>query len=172
MSRELLIGCGNRRVKTLRWEGSAEAFDDLTTLDIDAACNPDVVFDLESASPLPFADDAFDEVHAYEVLEHCGTQGDWRLFFRQFNEFWRVLKPGGHFAATCPNWDSVWAWGDPGHSRVLTPQTLIFLSQAEYAAQVGRTHMTDYRGVYRGDFEVLSVQEDKHSWGFLLKALK
>ena len=48
---------------------------DLVTLDVNADHSPDVVHDLESV-PLPFADETFDEIHAYEVLEHTGAQGD------------------------------------------------------------------------------------------------
>lgn len=169
--RELLLGCGNSRAKLIHFPEIGQQFEGLTTLDISPDCKPDVVHDL-NVIPLPFSDNEFDEIHAYEVLEHCGTQGDWRFFFAQFQDFWRILKPGGYFVASCPMWDSPWAWSDPGHTRQISRYSLPFLRQAEYEAQVGKTHMTDYRHVYTADFETAAVHEQEHSWGFVLRALK
>jgi SAM-dependent methyltransferase len=169
--RELLIGSGNSRKKDLYLERGPREFEGLVTLDIDPNCGADVIHDLESV-PLPFPDNEFDEIHAYEVLEHVGRQGDWRFFFAQFQDFWRILKPGGYFFATCPAWHSPWAWGDPGHTRVLSKESLIFLQQREYAVQIGKTTMTDYRSVYTGDFEVGIAVEEDHRWGFILRAIK
>lgn len=167
---ELLIGCGNARRKKVTFPEISAEWSDLTTLDIDPEVNPDVVHDL-NVLPLPFADNSFDEIHAYEVLEHCGRQGDWKFFFEQFAEFWRILKPGGYFVASVPMWDSPWAWGDPGHTRVIPKEALIFLNREEYE-QVGQTAMTDYRKWWKGDFEVLGVNESEHSMGFALRARK
>lgn len=50
------------------------------------------------ATKLPFADDSFDVVITSEVLEHI--QDD----VSAIAEMVRVLKPGGHFAATVPAW--------------------------------------------------------------------
>ena len=50
------------------------------------------------ATTLPFADNTFDRVITSEVLEHI--QADTSAI----NEFVRVLKPGGTFAATVPTW--------------------------------------------------------------------
>lgn len=168
---ELLIGCGHSRRKLIRFPEMPEEWSNLTTLDVEAGTRPDVVHDLD-VLPYPFADDSFDEIHAYEVLEHCGTQGDWRYFFAQFTELHRILKPNGLFIGSCPMWDSPWAWGDPGHKRVLTKGSLLFLSQSSYEAEVGKTHMTDYRHVYKADFRIEGIQESEHSWGFVLRALK
>lgn len=170
MKRELLLGCGNARDKRLCLKGSDEGWNLLTTLDWDETVNPDVVHDL-NICPWPFDDDMFDEVHAYEVLEHIGEQGDWRAFFNQFYEIWRILKPGGMLYATVPMWDSPWAWGDPGHRRVIPRQSLIFLNKREYA-QIGKTCITDYRPWWAGDFETCFVQEDEHQMGFVLRARK
>ena len=81
--RELLLGAGHSRDKRI-WLKEASQFQNLVTLDINPDCKPSVVFDLRLAVcvNLPFKDDSFDEIHAYEVLEHVGTQGDWRFFFR------------------------------------------------------------------------------------------
>jgi len=188
--RELLIGCGSTRDKRLSPDKSLDGWSNLTTLDNNPAHKPDVVFDLcsiaSSGCPtgmhtgnecvpgrrLPFDDCAFDEVHAYEVLEHIGRQGDYLAFFAQFEEFHRILKPGGFFCATCPSYRSMWAWGDPSHTRVITSGTLAFLSQAEYTKQVGVTPMSDFRHVYKADFAPVFCREDEHALLFILKAIK
>lgn len=166
---ELLIGCGSRREKLI-WNDRRE-WSCLTTLDINAAHKPDVEWDLERL-PLPFDPDTFDEIHAYEVLEHVGRQGDFRFFFAQFEEFWRILTPGGLLCATSPSRQSAWLWGDPGHTRVIQPESLVFLSRAEYARQIGVTPMTDYRFCYGGDFDIVHSVDDGQSFRFALRAAK
>jgi len=143
----------------------------LITLDIDPKCNPDIPHDLNDL-PYPFRDNEFNEIHAYEVLEHCGTQGDWKYFFNQFSEFWRILKPDGMFFATVPQWNALWAFGDPGHTRIINQGTLVFLSQKEYEKQIGKTAMTDYRYVYRADFDIELSETNKGTFIFALKARK
>ena len=167
---ELLLGAGSRRVKQLTWGGRAE-WSALTTLDINADHKPDVVHDL-TVLPLPFADDTFDEIHAYEVLEHTGQQGDWRFFFAQFSEFWRILKPDGVLMGTSPHWGSAWAWMDPGHTRAMGPEMLIFLMQPQYDAQVGITPMTDYRFVYKADFDVRLADVKGGQFSYIIQAVK
>lgn len=174
---ELLLGCGSARDRRIAVEGRKD-WTHLVTLDWNADHRPDVVHDLE-VLPYPFEDDTFDEIHAYEVLEHLGQQGDFRSFFAQFSELWRILKPGGHLAATCPSWRSMWAWGDPSHRRVLCTGSLLFLSQWEYQRQIGFTAMSDFRFCYSADFEpaVLpdgrpAVVETAETFQFILRAIK
>lgn len=170
MKRELIIGCGSSKEKRMTIDGT-QIFDDPTYLDNNASHNPDVVWDLNDVA-MPFQDNTFDEIHAYEVLEHTGTQGDYKFFFAQFSEFWRILKPNGHFFATCPSRHSPWAWGDPSHTRVLQPEMLMFLSQKQYEEQVGVTSMSDFRYLYKADFEPVGVTEDDEKFVFILKAIK
>jgi hypothetical protein len=169
IKRELLVGCGSRRTKIVFTEDMGEDFQNLTTLDLFDTHNPDVIHDLE-VLPYPFEDDSFDEIHAYEVLEHTGKQGDWRFFFAQFAEFYRILKPNGYLAGTSPYFATNWAWGDPGHTRIISNECFVFLDQTEYIKQVGKTPMTDYRGVWKGDFERMACVVDKG--GTLLYLLK
>jgi len=152
--RELLIGCGNRRSKDMGATDQKE-FKNLTTLDIDENCKPDVLWDLNDL-PYPFGDNYFDEIHAYDVLEHFGAQGDYRAFFAQFSEFWRISKHGALFLATVPVWNGMWAFGDPGHTRVLPPGCFHYLAQKQYE-QVGTTKMTDYRHLYKADFQIIKI---------------
>lgn len=168
---ELLLGCGSNRDKKLSAQGRA-SWSDLVTLDMNAGHNPDVVHDL-NVLPLPFADETFEEIHAYEVMEHIGQQGDWRTFFAQFSEIYRLLKPGGIFFATSPHWSSPWAWMDPGHVRAMGPEMLVYLVQPQYDAQVGITPMTDYRFVFKGDFDIIhSAVHPNGQFEFALQAVK
>lgn len=123
------------------------------TLDMNPVAQPDVLFDLNRleqpnhwyrSNRLPFKNCSFDEVHAYEVMEHFGKLGDYRGFFRTFKELWRILKPNGYFIGTSPNGSSEWAWGDPGHTRVICNGTLGYLTRGFYA-QLGKSPASDYR---------------------------
>lgn len=118
-------------------------------LDNNPLAEPDLLFDLEDLEVgvrLPVEDGVFDEVHAYEVLEHFGRQGHYRGFFSTFKELWRVLRPAGLLIGTCPSARSKWAWGDPGHTRVISQQCLAFITKDHYK-QLGQTVSSDYRNL-------------------------
>lgn len=190
MTKVLLLGAGHRRDLILRPPGhpivtgpleTLPPRDDveITTLDNNPECKPDYLFDLSNIDArwehtgLRFLPNQFDELHAYEVLEHCGAQGDARKLLDQFSEFWRVLKPGGYFLATVPWWQGEWAWGDPSHTRIIQPATLTFLHQPAYTAQVGKTPMSDFRRFYRADFDLLRIENwQNQTLAFVLKAVK
>jgi hypothetical protein len=175
------VGSGNRYGKE---------FVNPVTLDINPDHKPDIQFNLERIDggtynqiPLPSRlpepggitktpDNYYSEIHAYEVLEHIGRQGDYHKFFAQFSEFWRILVPDGFLFATVPHWSSMWAWGDPSHSRVINAGSLVFLSQKQYTAQVGVTAMSDFRYIYKADFETVFIDERDECTLFVLRAVK
>lgn len=190
--KQLLLGCGHSRVKRLTgFHNPSLDWDDLVTLDNNADCKPDLWCDLNhyawAVKPLTTrGEDAcrwsnvlcklkpnyFDEVHAYEVLEHLGRQGDAGSFFHTFDNIYRCLVPDGLLLGTVPSRYSPWLWGDPSHTRAILPESLIFLSQENYKNQLGKTAMSDYRGMWRGDFKTLSSSDDKETHTFILQAIK
>lgn len=163
---ELLLGCGSRLDNRM-----GNGWTELVTVDLNPDHRPDIVADL-AETPWPFASDTYDEVHAYEVLEHLGAQGDYKAFFAQFSEIWRILKPGGMLFATVPAPGSPWVWGDPSHSRVILPESLVFLSQKQYQLQVGITPMSDFRNIYTADLEPVWTDMTPETFSFALKAVK
>lgn len=170
--RILLIGAGHSR--ELRMDLQLHPGAQVTTLDINPLVAPDVVHDLDAIT-WPFNAGTFAEVHAYEVLEHLGRQGDAAAFFATFSEVWRVLEPDGYLCATCPSPRGVWAWGDPGHTRVIARESLVFLDQTEYARQLDgarATSMSDYRGQYFADFTVVHSEDNGTTHQFVLRAVK
>ena len=170
--RELLLGCGYQRNKLLVPLGTEKEFQNVDTCDINFACNPDFVLNLEyRTSWLKFPDDSYDEIHAYEFLEHLGQQGDVERFFFDFGECYRILRDGGFLCASVPSRFSPWLWGDPGHRRAILPESLIFLDQTAYR-QVGKTAISDYRGLWRGDFKIIESRDDKTFHWFILQAVK
>jgi predicted SAM-dependent methyltransferase len=169
--RELLIGSGSRTQKDILVEGVSGDFKNVIRLDNNKDHNPDVVWDLRK-HPLPFDNDYFNEIHAYDVLEHLAQQGDYEFFFAEFSEYWRILKNGGYFLASVPDRKSVWAWGDPSHKRIIQPETLVFLDQDQYKLQVGITKMSDFRNIYKAHFKVVNLQTSHDVFFFVLKAIK
>lgn len=182
---ELLLGCGHQRKKLAHIPGFNPNWEDLVTVDINTDCDPDIVCDLDRgywvASSFRkswmldkdgrFIPDRFKEVHAYEVLEHLGSQGDVLSFFSTFYNIWRVLMDGGYLFGTCPSRDSVWLWGDPGHTRVIQRESLYFLDQENYK-QLGQTAMSDYRSLWKGDFRIINSTDDGTFHMFVLQAIK
>jgi hypothetical protein len=168
--KELIIGCGQRTGEKLLYPSKNKDYQNPVTLDINPEHCPDVVHNLE-VLPLPFGDNEFDEIHAYEILEHTGNLGDYEFFFAQFSDFWRILKPAGVLYAIVPAYSSLWAFGDPSHKRVINKGTLIFLGQKNYEKQVGKTPMTDFRYIYKADFDVIYSKETDTIFCFALRAI-
>lgn len=188
--RELLLGAGRKRDKRYSasvlhprtWRGTPVA------VDLNMAVDPDIWADLNQPPPWrgqargsrvwrEFEADYWDEVHAYEVLEHLGQQGDAVAFFAHFQEIWRILKANGYLVATVPSRFSGWLWGDPSHRRVILPESLTFLDQLEYARQCDgpervRTSMSDFRNFYKGDFRVVDSTDNRDKFVFVLQAIK
>lgn len=196
MKKYLLIGCGyarDRRIDPLAGKLSPRtdwSDGELYTLDRNRRCEPDFVADLDAGSSnwsldvvrtnrgmTLITNDArhvfirpgsFDEVHAYEVLEHLGRQGDVESFFASFEPIWHVLKTGGYLCGTVPSLHSPWAWGDPGHRRILTAGTLAFLDRTHPVAPPS----SDYRALNLCDFRLDSSYDDGERLSFVLEALK
>ena len=175
VQRGLVLGVGNKPGPAV-WFGDvcpptwAEVHAETVTIDIDPETKPTVLHDL-SVHPWPLESDYFDVLHAYEVLEHLTLQGDYKAFFALWREIWRVLKPGGIVLATTPWWQSLGAWGDPGHTCVYSPMTLSFLRQKVYSRDIGRTSMTDYRGEFPPpyNFEPLEIKQYDEGFRFILR---
>lgn len=79
----LNIGCGFSQI--------------IGAVNVDAfeICHPDVVADLNQ--PLPFADDSFDHIQAWHVMEHLPN------WWGCFQECIRVLRPGGTMEIRVPD---------------------------------------------------------------------
>ncbi len=79
-------------------------------LDVSDRVGADIVHDLDQ-TPWPFAADAFDEVHAYDVLEHV------RDVPAVLDEIHRVGRPGARVHVTVPHFSSANAFTDVTHRR-------------------------------------------------------
>jgi hypothetical protein len=114
----------------------------------------------------PFQDEAFDEIHIYGALEKCGKQGDWEFFFRQFGEFWRIMKPGAFLVGSSAQWDGELAWGDPANTRVITPTTLGLLSP--------ETKPNIYRSYLNGGFELFALDSTSsdQTFGYVMRKIR
>jgi SAM-dependent methyltransferase len=197
--RELLLGCGHARDKRINPQvGRAlPAWQNLVTLDNNPDCKPDVLCELDTLydwwvswtkpelRPLleapamsqnneRFRDDIFDEVHAYEVLEHLGYQGNAAMYFNHFSQIWRILKPDGFLCASVPSRYSAWLWGDPSHRRLINEESLSFLDQDNYKQLDGPhpTPMSDFRSIYQCDFRIVERQDNHRQLFFILQAVK
>lgn len=169
----LMLGCGHAKpARRVYIPGTENEEVEWTTLDMNTAAKPDILYDLNNMHKdvkMPIGGPVFDEIHAYEVLEHIGTQGDFRAFFADFRELWRVLKPNGILVGTSPSQYSPWCWGDPGHTRVISPEALSFLERAFYD-QLGKTPASDYRAFIAPCYwKILHSNDTKSTYEYVLQ---
>lgn len=112
-----------------------------------------------AVSPIPWPDDSFESVSAYDFLEHvprvlptADGQGTRFPFIELMNEVWRVLKPGGLLYASTPAYPHQAAFQDPTHVNILTVDSHIYFTRPQrVAAMYGFT----------GDFELRRSQLTK-----------
>jgi SAM-dependent methyltransferase len=95
-----------------------------------------------SATALPFADEVFDVVSAFDVVEHCPDDA------LAVSELARVLVPGGRMLLSVPAYQ--WAWTDhdvrAGHHRRYTRRRLVRLVEGAGLSVVRSTHA--FAGVF------------------------
>lgn len=121
------------------------------------------------AAHLPFADESFDEIGAFDTLEHWGRQGDWRAWFDEMADYHRILKPGGEMFIIVPIGGD--AFADPGHTRFIHKNHFGFLSQEFYRQnEADGTPFTDYRWYWKNDFDILHMSnEGDHHLAVILR---
>ena len=140
---------------------------EVVSLDQDAAVSPDIVCTL-GKEPIPLPDDSVDVAIAIHVLEHIGRQGETGEWFFFWEDLYRVMKHHGKVVFESPRWDKVWAWGDPTHTRVLSPEALCFFNQESYG--IPDSAISPYR--INCDFAAASMDEGDTSFQMTLVARK
>lgn len=112
---------------------------------------------------IPFPDNYFDSVSAYDFLEHIPrvlTTADGRStrfpFIDLINEIHRVLKPEGRFYASTPFYPKVQAFSDPTHVNFITPDTHEYFTRRQSPTQMYELLGRMYG--FHGDFTVLRIE--------------
>jgi SAM-dependent methyltransferase len=104
-------------------------------------------------SAIPYPDDHFDSVSAYDFLEHVprvlptpdGTRTRFP-FVELMNEIWRVLRDGGLFYGYTPAYPHTMAFRDPTHVNIITDDSQYYFVRPHFLARMYG---------YRGDFSVV-----------------
>ena len=105
---------------------------ELCGVDIQALSLPDIDYRSANLSiePIPFPDNHFQSVSAFDFIEHVprilptpdGLATRFP-FIELMNQVWRVLAPGGLFYAITPAFPDPDAFVDPTHVNIITDQT-------------------------------------------------
>lgn len=98
----------------------------LFTLDIYENSNSENHYIIEKGARLPFTDDFFDSVSAYDVLEHLSREmvNGQNEFIFYMNEICRVLKPKGFAVFVFPSIPNSEVFSDPTHTNFITKNTI------------------------------------------------
>lgn len=174
MKRSLLIGCGHSREKKVFQADNPGWAGELMTVDMSPDVGATYVMDMSKQYDhnglfyFPSEDESFDEIGAYDSLEHWGAQGDWKAWFSEMAEYHRILKPGGTMGILVPIGGD--ALADPGHTRFFGKNHFGFLSQAFYKKnEEAGTCFTDYRWFWKLNFDILFIEESTHHIACLLR---
>lgn len=112
--------------------GIAERHPGAVRLDRVQAVHPHVVADLDRHG-LPFRNDAFQTVAAYDVVEHVAD------LVALVVEVHRVLRPGGVLLVTTPHFSCANAFTDPTHRRALGLRSFDYFTSDHTLAYYSRS---------------------------------
>lgn len=121
MKKSLDIGCGAGQPRNPL--GADEVYGiDIRNTDSQYIKNADLAVD-----PIPFPDEFFDSVTAYDFIEHIPrviyTPQRRNSFVELMNEIYRVLKSEGLFFSFTPAYPHTEAFKDPTHVNIITEET-------------------------------------------------
>jgi hypothetical protein len=156
--RELLLGCGNRVTKEIKFQFVPSEFLNLTRLDIDPGLQARRAARLErAAAAVPRQSFQRDPRHRHPRAHR--TAGRLAVLLRAVlgvladPEAGRLLRRRVSEVGFAMGVGRSRSHADP------SPHSLIFLDQNGYG-QIGTTPMTDYRHVYKANFRTMVTTED------------
>jgi SAM-dependent methyltransferase len=122
MTKSLDMGCGARPRNPFN-------ADELFGVDIADGLGPNVRKADLAIEPIPYDDESFEFVSAYDFIEHIPRvvyAPHRRNSFVEFmNEVYRVLKMGGYFVSSTPAYPNPEAFMDPTHVNIITEKTFL-----------------------------------------------
>lgn len=113
--------------------------------------------------PIPYEDDSFGSVSAYDFIEHVprvfpdGRGGTCFPFIALMDEIWRVLAHDGRLYALTPAFPHPDAFVDPTHVNIITADTHHYFCGSE---PTGRMYG------FTGRFEVVRVQRTERAGAY------
>lgn len=114
---------------------------------------------------IPFDDNSFSSVSAFDFLEHIPRQiyvdRNQEIiypFINLMNEIWRVLAPGGRFLAITPGYPSVAAFADPTHVNFITATTHEY-----FCGKPPGGHIYGFHGEFIAHIAKFSAPSNYHS---------
>lgn len=91
-------------------------------IDIAKTDSVDLVWDLEKF-PWPIPDNSVDQIVCNHYIEHTND------LIKFMEDLYRILKPGATALIRAPYYNSVRAWQDPTHTRVISEATFLYYNQ-------------------------------------------
>jgi SAM-dependent methyltransferase len=119
-TRTLDLGCGQQPRNPFQ-------MDEVMGIDLTANASGSIRTADLAIEPIPFPDNWFDAVTAFDFIEHVPrviyAPGRRFPFVALMNEIYRVLKPGGLFLSHTPAFPHAVAFQDPTHVNIITEET-------------------------------------------------
>jgi len=161
MTKTLDLGCG------LEPKNPFNA-DEIYGIDIRESVNKNI-FNVDLAiQPMPFEDNFFDFVTAFDFIEHIPRVvylPRRKFCFVDFmSEVYRVLKPNGMFLSFTPAFPKAPAWRDPTHINIITDETFPMY----FDDKVCTAKMYGFKGAFSIDHQSWH-QDDIHLQTFMKK---